>query len=209
MKLTIGMIVKNEEKWLDKCLSAIKPVLDNVDSELIITDTGSTDRTVEIAKEYTDKVLYFDWCDDFSAARNTALDIAKGEWFMFLDADEIFEDCSGIIDFFNSGEFRNYNSASFIIRNLSETKEGTSYSDIYSPRMTKVFSETGFENPIHEVLIPFRPPYKNIGDIAVHYGYLFENDDDRIRKSKRNADLLKSRLNNDPDPDPIMYVQLY
>ena len=54
MKLTIGMIVKNEEKWLDKCLSAIKPILDNVDSELIITDTGSTDRTVEIAKKYSD-----------------------------------------------------------------------------------------------------------------------------------------------------------
>ena len=70
MKLTIGMIVKNEEKWLDKCLTGIKPILDNVDSELIITDTGSIDSTVEIARKYTDKVLHFDWINDFAAARN-------------------------------------------------------------------------------------------------------------------------------------------
>ncbi len=106
MKLTIGMIVKNEEKWLDRCLSAIKPILDNVDSELIITDTGSTDRTVEIAEKFTDKILHFDWIKDFSAARNTAFAVASGEWFMFLDADEIFESCDGIIDFFNSGEYQ-------------------------------------------------------------------------------------------------------
>ena len=90
MILTIGMIVKNEEKYLERCLSAIKPILDSVDSELIITDTGSSDSTPEIAGRFTDKVLHYEWTDDFSAARNTAFDIARGEWFMFLDADEIF-----------------------------------------------------------------------------------------------------------------------
>ena len=50
MLLSIGMIVKNEEKFLDRCLAAIKPILDNIDSELIIADTGSTDNTVEIAQ---------------------------------------------------------------------------------------------------------------------------------------------------------------
>ena len=52
MVLSIGMIVKNEEKYLDRCLSALKPILENVESELIIADTGSEDNTVEIAKKY-------------------------------------------------------------------------------------------------------------------------------------------------------------
>ena len=51
MLLSIGMIVKNEEKYLEQCLTGLKQILDNVDSELIIADTGSTDRTVEIAKK--------------------------------------------------------------------------------------------------------------------------------------------------------------
>ena len=126
MKLTIGMIVKNEEKMLDKCLSQIKPILDNVDSELIITDTGSTDGTVKIAERFTDNILHFDWIGDFAAARNHGLKKAKGEWFMFLDADEVFVSCDGIIDFFNSGEYLKYNSASYIIRNLYKNDKNTS-----------------------------------------------------------------------------------
>ncbi|MDR0222659.1 MAG: glycosyltransferase, partial [Oscillospiraceae bacterium] len=59
--LSVGMIVKNEEKYLEKCLSALKPLLDAVSSELIIVDTGSTDKTVEIAGRFTDKVYRFNW----------------------------------------------------------------------------------------------------------------------------------------------------
>lgn len=81
IRLTIGMIVKNEEKTLGKCLASLKPLLDEVPSELIITDTGSTDHTVEIAEKYTDHIIHFEWCNDFSAARNTGLKAARGEWF--------------------------------------------------------------------------------------------------------------------------------
>ena len=207
--VTLCMIVKNEEKYLERCLSAIKPVLDKVDSELIITDTGSTDRTVEIAEKFTDKVIHFEWINDFAAARNTALDNAKGEWFMFLDADEIFLSCDGIISFFNSGEYKNYNAASYIIRNLSKTENGTNYSDIFSPRLVKIFPETKFENAIHEVLSPFKPPYKNISDIAEHYGYFFETEEEKIIKSKRNADLLTKRLSSEYNLDPVIFVQLF
>ena len=102
MLLTIGMIVKNEEKYLERCLNGIKPILEQVDSELIIADTGSTDRTVEIARQFTDNVFYFEWIKDFAAARNSTLEKAQGEWYMFVDADEIFESCDEIIHFFNS-----------------------------------------------------------------------------------------------------------
>ena len=78
MQLSIGMIVKNEEKYLDRCLAAIQPILDSIISELIIADTGSTDSTVEIAKKYTDNVFHFEWINDFAASINSTLDRAKG-----------------------------------------------------------------------------------------------------------------------------------
>ena len=209
MKLTIGMIVKNEEKWLDKCLSAIKPILDNVDSELIITDTGSTDRTVEIAKKYTDKVLHFDWINDFSAARNFGLEKAQGEWFMMLDADDIFRSCDHIIDFFNSGEYKKFNAASYISRNLVKTENGDTYGDILAPRMVKLYPYTRYENAIHESLNTFEPPYKNLQDIADHYGYYYETDEQRYNKFKRNTELLLKRFENEKDTTPMLYVQLY
>lgn len=209
MKLTIGMIVKNEEKWLDKCLSAIKPILDNVDSELIITDTGSTDRTVEIAQKYTDKVLHFDWINDFSAARNFGLEKAQGEWFMMLDADDIFRSCDHIIEFFNSGEYKKYNAASYISRNIFKTENGDSYGDLLAPRMVKLHPHTRYENPVHEYLNTFDPPYKNIQDIADHYGYYYETEEDKYKKFKRNSELLLKRYETEKDTTPMLYVQLY
>ncbi len=210
MKLTIGMIVKNEEKWIETCLSAIKPILDNVESELIVTDTGSSDKTVEIAKKYTDKVLHFDWIGDFSAARNFGLEKARGDWFMMLDADDIFRSCDHIIDFFNSGEYKKYNSASYISRNLAKDSDNTvTYSDFLVPRMTKIRPETRFEGIVHEYLTTFGLPVKKIDDIADHYGYLFENEEERINKFKRNTDLLLKTYKSEKSPDPMLFVQLY
>lgn len=209
MKLTIGMIVKNEEKWLDKCLSAIKPILDNVDSELIVTDTGSTDKTVEIAKKYTDKVLHFDWIGDFSAARNFGLEKAQGEWFMMLDADDIFRSCDNITEFFNSGEYKKYNAASYISRNIIKTENGDTYGDILAPRMVKLHPETRYVNAIHEYLTTFDPPYKNLKDIADHYGYYYETQEQKQSKFRRNSELLLKRLEKEKDTTPMLYVQLY
>lgn len=207
MLLTIGMIVKNEEKYLERCLNGIKPILDNVDSELIITDTGSTDRTVEIAKRFTDKILHFEWADDFAAARNTALDIAKGEWFMFLDADEIFGQCSGIIDFFNSGEYKKYNAACYVVRNLLD--DGKAHSDFMASRMTKVFKDTRFSGRVHEYLLHFTYPIKNISDTALHYGYMFEDKEKSKQKASRNIELMQKMLKEDQNCNPLIYLHLY
>ena len=73
MLLSIGMMVKNEEKNLDKCLSSVMPLVDNLGAELIIVDTGSEDKTVEIAKKYTDKLYFHKWNNDFSAMRNITI----------------------------------------------------------------------------------------------------------------------------------------
>lgn len=208
MVLTIGMIVKNEEKWLDKCLSAIKPILDHVDSELIITDTGSTDRTVEIARKYTNNVLHFDWINDFSAARNYGLKKAHGKWFMMIDADEIFQSCNGIIHFFNSEEYTKYNSATFIIRNLHESNSSKG-SDFVARRMSKICPDTVFNGVIHEHLSAFIPPVKNLEDIAFHYGYVYDQEQQRIKKFERNYDLLMKKYEACKDENPMIYAEIY
>ena len=83
--ISLCMIVKNEEKVLARCLDGIKSAVD----EIIITDTGSTDKTKETALKYTDKVFDYKWNDDFSAARNFSFSKGTCDFLMWLDADDI------------------------------------------------------------------------------------------------------------------------
>lgn len=83
--LSVCMIVKNEERFLEEALSSIK----NLADEIIIVDTGSTDATRTIARKFTDKIYDFAWIDDFSAARNFSLRQATKEWILVLDGDEV------------------------------------------------------------------------------------------------------------------------
>ncbi len=78
------MIVKDEEDYIEKCINSVKSIVD----EIIIVDTGSNDKTKEIAKKFTDKVYGFKWNDDFSAARNFSISKATKDWILVLDADE-------------------------------------------------------------------------------------------------------------------------
>jgi tetratricopeptide (TPR) repeat protein len=83
-RLTICLITRDEERFLDACLTSIRGLADQV----VVVDTGSTDGTVEIARRHGAEVHSFTWCDDFSAARNVALEQARGDWVLVLDADE-------------------------------------------------------------------------------------------------------------------------
>ncbi|MGN1223093.1 MAG: glycosyltransferase [Christensenellales bacterium] len=85
VKLSLCMIVKNEEDVLDRCLNSCYKLFD----EIIIVDTGSKDKTKEIAKRYTNKIYDFKWCDDFSKARNFSIRKCTCEYFMWLDADDV------------------------------------------------------------------------------------------------------------------------
>ena len=84
MTLSVCLIVKNEQEVLERCLACVSSFAD----EIVVVDTGSTDKTVEIAEKFTDKVYFFKWCDDFSAARNYAFDMASCDLMMWLDADD-------------------------------------------------------------------------------------------------------------------------
>jgi len=197
--LSVSMIVKNEEENLEKCLTALKPLLDAVPGELIITDTGSTDKTTEIAKKFTDKIYRFDWVNDFSAARNFGLSKCSGEWFMFLDADDCFDsDLSEMIDFFNDAVKRGgYNSAYYITRNYSGINDA--HSDLYVQRIARLTPELKFVGRIHEVLDNIRKPSYYFDTFADHTGYMFSGDEEREEKSKRNLALLFKELADDPD----------
>jgi GT2 family glycosyltransferase/predicted Zn-dependent protease len=82
--LSVCLIVKNEEQFIAQCLKSVR----NLAQQIVVVDTGSTDRTLEIAKEFGAEIHSFAWCDDFSAARNAALEHATGDWILALDADE-------------------------------------------------------------------------------------------------------------------------
>ena len=83
--LSLCMIVKNEEQLLERCLNSCAPAFD----EIIIVDTGSTDRTMQIAREYTSAVYPYVWEDDFAKARNYSFSLATGDYIMWLDADDV------------------------------------------------------------------------------------------------------------------------
>ncbi len=87
MKLSACLIVKNEEKTLELTLPNLKAAMD----EIILVDTGSSDRTVEIAEKYGAKVYHFTWIDNFAAARNESLKYASGDWIIWVDADEFIK----------------------------------------------------------------------------------------------------------------------
>jgi glycosyltransferase involved in cell wall biosynthesis len=79
------MIVKNEEDLFDRCIKSAKPYVD----EIIITDTGSTDKARKVMKSHTDRIYDFEWCDDFAAAYNYSISKATGDWILILDSDEV------------------------------------------------------------------------------------------------------------------------
>jgi glycosyltransferase involved in cell wall biosynthesis/tetratricopeptide (TPR) repeat protein len=83
-RLSVCLITRNEERFLGQCIESVRDLA----QQIVIVDTGSTDWTRDIAARYGAEVYSFDWCDDFSAARNAALERATGDWVLFLDADE-------------------------------------------------------------------------------------------------------------------------
>ena len=120
IKLTISILVSNRKDTVPKCLESLRPLLEKVDSELIITDTGCDEELVSYMKKYTDNIVSFKWCNDFAAARNVGLNMAKGQWFMYIDDDEWFENVDELVSFFNSEEEKEYASASYVVHRAEQ-----------------------------------------------------------------------------------------
>ncbi|MFD1953957.1 glycosyltransferase [Paenibacillus thailandensis] len=198
MLLSLCMIVKNEEKVLERCLESMKEIAD----EIIIIDTGSTDRTKEIALKYTEHVYHYNWTNDFSAARNEGIRRATADWILVMDADEYLDpkDASSIRTFLENEPIRDnqiYNVS--VVSFVGETMNTSTVAVAPVLRLFPNHQGIYFNRPIHE------QPYSTKGvplkgadaPITVyHTGYLGQTVQEK-EKSQRNAELFQKRKNED------------
>ena len=205
MLLSIVMMIKNEERYLDMTLKSLNPLMNNIKSELIILDTGSTDRSIEIAQKYTKKVYFEKWNDNFGKMRNISIGYAKGEWILILDADEELVNCENLINFFKNGLHKKYNSASIELTNLmSEDKKLFNKASIV--RLFKKDKNFRYEGAIHEQPVYKEPIFSDIANFN-HYGYMYKNEEVKQKKLSRNEKILLSELKTNPN-NPYIYYQL-
>ena len=197
--LTITMLVSDRIETIEKCMKSLKSLLERVPSELIVVDTAGNEECLEIVRQYADKIIPFEWCNDFAKARNTGLKEAKGQWVMFLDDDEWFESTKEIEEFFLKEIYKKYNSASYVIRNYFN-KEGSKWDDRIIIRICRLTSEVCFRGKIHEYLAPIYAPTYRMNDYVHHYGYVFENKEKEQEHAWRNIiPLLEERKENPKD----------
>lgn len=195
--LTISLLISNRPDTVEKCLKSLENLRQAVPSELILVDTGCGEQVREMIEKYTDHIIDFEWCNDFSKARNAGLQKARGEWFLYLDDDEWFEDTKEIEEFFISGEYKNYSMANYKQRNYNNLS-GTVYSDSNVGRMTRIETDTQFKYSIHEVL-PYVPGAKKMFNTYVHhYGYIFKSKQEHYKHSQRNLVPLLKEIEKNP-----------
>lgn len=196
--LTISMLSCGRQKTLRKCLDSIMPLMERIPSELIIVDTGCDEETKAMMQVYTDKIIPFTWCDDFSKARNAGLELAKGEWFMYLDDDEWFLDTKEIEDFFLTGDYKNYCYACYIQRNYT-TYNRQLYTDAWVSRLVHLKPGIRFISTIHEYFYPLQDPYKLLHSTVEHFGYIYATKEEERQHIKRNTVLLQKMMKKEPN----------
>ncbi len=196
--LTISLLSSGRQKTLRKCLDSIMPLMEKVDSELIIVDTGCDEETRAMMQVYTDQIIPFTWCDDFSKARNVGMSQAKGEWFMYLDDDEWFLDTKEIEDFFLSGDYKNYCYACYIQRNYMNYNRQI-YTDAWVSRLVHLRPGVRFIGVIHEYFFPIQDPCKLLHSMVEHFGYIYSTKEEERQHIKRNTVLLQKAMKKEPN----------
>ncbi len=174
------MIVKNEERVLARCLDCVRQFAD----EIIIVDTGSTDKTKEIASKYTNNVYYFMWCDDFSKARNYSFSLATKDYIMWLDADDVLE----------YSEIEKINQLKLnMVADTYMLKYATSFDERGNPsfvfereRIIKNDSRALWQGFVHEAIVPF-------GRIE-HLDITIQHRKITSHYTKRNLNLFRKEL---------------
>lgn len=195
--LSISMLISGREE-MKKSLESLHYFKEAFPCEIILVDTGCNAAQRALAEQYADKIVNFTWCNDFAAARNAGLKEARGEWFLYLDDDEWFENPKEIISFFTTGEYKKYNSASYVVRNYIDLA-GHFYNDSYPSRMCRLEPETKFVGKIHEYINTWEQPRKEFSDFVHHYGYAWKSDEDRKKHAERNIIPLLEMIKQNPE----------
>jgi GT2 family glycosyltransferase/Flp pilus assembly protein TadD len=207
--ISLCMIVKNEEKNLPRCLKSLLPIVD----EMIIADTGSTDRTREIAAIFGARVISIPWNGDYAEARNASLSEAVGDWILVMDADEVIspQDYASVRSLINSSPdeavaytvtSRNYTSRVDLEKwqpnrgEYPQEEMGRGWMPSDKTRLFPNQATIRFENPIHEMV---EPSLDRLGILSLaapfvvhHYGYL--DDKRQQRKLLQYYELGKRKM---------------
>ena len=194
--LSISLLTSGTRDTLWRCLDSLMPIRKSIESELIIVDTGCSEEIRTQLLQYTTRIIPFAWCNDFSKARNAGLKQASGEWFLYVDDDECFTDVEELISFFLSGEYKEYGSADYKLRNYLD-KEEKGCQDVWVSRLFSLEPETCFHGRIHEFLYPIKGKKKILHCAAAHFGYAFSSNQDKYAHFMRNVSLLKEELDHD------------
>lgn len=205
MKITACSIVKNESLNIGRSIESYKNTVD----EIIIVDTGSTDNTVEICERYGAKVLHFEWNDNFSDAKNLAIEHATGDWIIFLDADEWFVPALKRNNIMNIVKQAGHIAEGFIftMKQIDRSKREECFVTDGVTRIFKNLSDIRYKGSIHErikrgdrELILAKCP-----DLFIyHSGYSSELLE---QKAKRNLNLL-NKVYKSGEKDTILYYFL-
>lgn len=205
--VSVCIIAKNEEKYIEECLKRLKPY----GFEIIVTDTGSTDRTREIALQYADKVLDFPWRNDFSAARNFCVENAANNWILSLDCDEYVNsiDIGGMRRLMQQYPRK---AGTIRLKNLTGTGEnqGFEIQDIIRFYNRNYYT---FMQPVHEQ-ITHKEKGKERSPIdifllpmeVIHLGYALSGEE-MAKKQERNLEILNQAIADNPQ-DPYLYFQV-
>ena len=185
--ISLCMIVKNEEKVLSRCLESIKDAVD----EIIIADTGSTDKTKEIAEKYTDKVFDFKWVDDFSKARNFSFSKASMDYMMWLDADDIIskENYKELIQLKN-----NLGNADIVMMKYDTAfdENGKATFSYYRERLIKKSLNPIWKGRVHEAI--------ELSGKIIYSSIEIEHHSIKTEYSKRNLNIYQKQIE---DGEPL------
>lgn len=193
LRLSLCMIVRDEEEMLPRSLAAVRDAVD----EIVVVDTGSRDRTVEIARSFGATVVRREWTGSFAEARNASIEAASGDWLLFLDADEVLDPTDAPLLRELTG--RIWREAFYLVEtnHTGELGDGTAVTH-NALRLLRNRPEYRFEGRVHEQIahnLPSGLP-ERIEPTQVrvdHYGYLGAVRDAK-EKSRRNIELLRRQL---------------
>lgn len=181
MTVSAALIARNEELSLPRCLASLTGQVD----EIIVVDTGSTDRTVEIANEAGATVSHFEWCDDFSAARNHALAMVNSDWILSIDADEELV-----------GNVRECLSGDIVRLAIVDIP---TFSKVAAPRLFRIKPGIHWTSPIHEYMVT-SGELRDCPARLNHYGY---TEKAKPEKLARNIAILERA---DPNPHILFHL---
>lgn len=201
--ISVCIIGKNEERFLEGCLEKLVPF----GFEIVFVDTGSTDKTREIACRYTDKVYDFEWINDFAAAKNFCESKASNDWILSLDCDEYVQsmDLDVITEFMKADEKM---VGSFMIENLVRNGDSIGRS---KQKINRMYNRKycHFEGMIHEQIRYLDGSQLNTQILPIevlHYGYAL-SPEELEKKNHRNIELLLEELKERPN-EPYFFFQL-